>query len=63
MGGRPASRPALPRVQSGGIPPTEPQQQQQQPVAAPRPAKTGPTTFAEMGITAAKAEDKECVIM
>ncbi|KZP03886.1 hypothetical protein FIBSPDRAFT_879029 [Athelia psychrophila] len=31
---------------------------QQQP-----PRKQGVTTFAEMGITAAKAEDKECVIM
>ena len=26
-------------------------------------AKTGPVTFVEMGITTAKVEDKECVIM
>lgn len=31
-------------------------------VVAPKPSK-GPTTFAEMGIQGAKAEDKECVIM
>jgi len=50
-----ASRPAASRIQSGGVQPSE--------APAPRPAKTGPTTFAEMGITAGKAEDKDCVIM
>ena len=52
--GRPTQEgPPLVRVQSGGI----------QPAAAPRPAKTGPTMFAEMGIMAAMAEDKGCVVM
>jgi len=54
-GGRPAGRPPASRPQPSGTLPAE-----SPPV---RPAKTGPTTFAEMGIVAAKAEDKECVIM
>jgi len=54
-GGRPAGRPPASRLQSSGNLSTEP--------SPSRPSKTGPTTFAEMGITAAKAEDKECVIM
>jgi hypothetical protein len=54
-GVRPAGRPPASRLPSGGIQPAAP--------PVPRPAKTGPTTFAEMGITAGKAPDKECVIM
>ncbi|KAF8875033.1 hypothetical protein BD779DRAFT_1678416 [Infundibulicybe gibba] len=46
---------------AGGPPPAAPA-----PVSTPKPAKPGkpgPTTFAEMGIQGAKAEEKECVIM
>jgi hypothetical protein len=57
-------RPPGQRKQSGGTagspanssPSTPPVQQQP-------PKKTGPATFAEMGIQGGKAEDKECVIM
>jgi hypothetical protein len=44
----------------GGTPP------QDEPFTAPVPAqgkKPGPTTFAEMGFSGAKAQDKECIIM
>ncbi|KZP02679.1 hypothetical protein FIBSPDRAFT_880114, partial [Athelia psychrophila] len=50
------AQPPLQHMQS--FPGPGPAPQQQQP-----PRKQGATTFAEMGITAAKAEDKECVIM
>jgi len=55
-GSRPSSRPPPGRAPSGPI-------QSSEPVAAPRTSKTGPTTFAEMGIQGAKADDKDCVIM
>lgn len=52
---RPSSRPPNGRVPSGPIPTNE--------LATARPTKAGPTTFAEMGIQGAKAEEKDCVIM
>ena len=70
-GARPAGRPPAQRQQGGpGGPPGRlsngpmPSAPQAPAAAAPRPSKPpGPATFAEMGITGAKAEDKECVIM
>ncbi|KZP30970.1 HCP-like protein [Athelia psychrophila] len=49
-----------PPPQQGGYPAQPPLQHMQ---SSSTPRKQGATTFAEMGITAAKAEDKECVIM
>lgn len=73
---RPMNRPGGPgRATSGGPPQGQqgyPQQQQgppqgyggpQQQQQPQPPRRTGPTTFAEMGIQAAKAEEKECIIM
>jgi len=57
-GVRPGGRPPAARIPSGGIHPSE---SYAPPV--PKLARTGPATFAEMGITAAKAEEKDCVIM
>lgn len=54
-GVRPAGRPPASRLQSGGA--------QSAAIATPRLSKAGPATFAEMGITSAKLEEKECVIM
>jgi len=53
---RPSSRPPAGRLPSGPILTNEP-------ATFAKPAKTGPATFAEMGIQGAKAEEKDCVIM
>lgn len=63
----PASRPN--GGAAGGRPGRVPQADAVEPPRRPAPAnagssgKPGPTTFAEMGITGAKAEDKECRVM
>jgi len=56
--GRPNSRPPAGRIPSSNNTP-----QAAPAPAAPRPTRPGATTFAEMGITAGKAEEKECIIM